>query len=154
MDKMRILIIIFLITSFFGYGTLFAQTGEESLQPRQFTILDGTVTLEIQKFITPFHGISFRITDRNINMGSGGYFEVRKRGNFYIVDDRRYRDLNRGIETYFRSMLQQFANDHYNDRNVLWTEFVKEGGLQFFIDTLNYIIDDEFLNAPFNDKYG
>jgi hypothetical protein len=154
MYKTQKLIIIFLITSLFGYGTLFAQTGENSLQPREFTILDGTVTLEIQKFITPFYGISFRITDMNINMQSGGYFEVRKKGNFYIVNDRRYRDLNRGIETYFRSRLQRFCNDYYGDKDVLWTEFVKEGGLQFFMDILNYIIDDEFLNAPSNDRYG
>jgi hypothetical protein len=137
-----------------NYGTLFAQASEESLRPRQFTILGGTVTFEIQKFVTPFYGIGFRIIDRNKNMGSGTYFEVRKSGNFYIVDDRRYRNLKDGIEIYFRTQLQRFSNDYYGDKNVLWLEFVKEGGLEFFMDILIDVIDDEFLNAPFNDSYG
>jgi hypothetical protein len=142
------------MTSLVNYGTLFAQTSEESLQPRQFTIFDGTATFEIQKFITPFYGIGFRIRDKNKNMRSGTYFEVRKKGNLYIVDNKRYRNLKDGIETYFRTEFQRFSNDHYGDKNVLWLEFVKEGGLEFFMDILIDIIDDEFLNAPFNDSYG
>jgi hypothetical protein len=142
------------MTSLVSYGTSFAQTSEESLQPRQFTILDGTVTFEIRKFITPFYGISFRIADRNKNMGSGTYFEVRKRDDFYIIDDRRYRNLKDGIKAYFRTQLQQFSNNYYGVKNVLWLDFVKDGGLELFTDILIDVIDDEFLNAPFNDSYG
>ena len=126
---------------------------------KKITVLNGTVILEMEKFTTPFYGISMRFTDKRINMGSGGYVEIRKVENGYAIDGKVYSAIEEGLKDYLKDYLERrFKN--FEDRlgpdrkGTYWRAFVDEGKVRLFIDIINGFIDDEFLNAPFNEEWG
>ncbi len=124
------------------------------LSPREITILDGTVVLEMSKG-EDFPCIGLRLSDKSKNSGLGTYLEIKKRGEFYLVEseNKKYRNLDQGIEDYLKNLFDGFY-DNKKDSKKVWSAFVKEGGLQLFIDITKKFIDDEFLNSPFNETYG
>ena len=125
---------------------------------KQISILDGTVLLVISEGVT-FPCIGIRLTDKSLNMGLGTYMEIKKRGEFYLMEDwyeQKYSNINDGIEEYLNEIFIDFYNGLRQEERgeIVWSAFVQENGLQLFIDFANEIIDDEFLNSPFNEIYG
>ena len=143
---MRKLIIIFFTALCVGRGTLLAQTNKKLLQPIEFTMLKGTVSMILQNNLTPDNMIALRVTDRSINMQSGGIFEVRKLGDFFIINGKRYNNLNNGLKDYFKDHLERMFNNINSYTNILWPSFVEEGGLRFFIDVIQTFINDKYSN--------
>jgi len=125
---------------------------------KKIAIYNGRVYLEMEKFTTPFYGISMRFTDKNLNLGSGGYLEVRKVKNGYAIDreDNVYSTLDGGLESYLKDYLERMSEDFYRNnfhKDAYWPIFVEEGKVKLFIDIIKSFIDDEFLNAPFNEEW-
>jgi len=86
--------------------------------------------------------------------GSSTYFEIKRREGHYIIWGKKYKTINDGVADYLKN---DFFKGFFNDKKQLekvWKTFVKNGGLQQVIDFVNEIIDDEFLDSPFNDTYG
>ena len=136
---------------------------EPLFMPRTITILDETVVLEIQKFVEPFHGISLRFSDKNINMGSGTYVEVRKRNGKFIADNHTDVKLENALKSFLQEYLERQGNsfkDDYENRSIpfkediYWREFERENKVRLFIEIIEELIDKESLNAPFNETYG
>ena len=133
------------------------EEGEEYEAGRSiiFTVLGEDIELEISEGVDfPCIGISFG--DNNLNMGFGTYMEVKKQGKYYLIEDKKYTNMNKGIEKYLKKLFTDFyEREHEKKRGKkVWKAFIKDGGLQKFIDFANEIIDDEFLNSPFNEIYG
>ncbi len=128
------------------------QTNKVSPELREIAILDGTVVLEVSKGVE-FPCIGLRLYDNNINRQLGTYLEIKKRGKYYLIENKKYINMNDGIEIYLKDLFEGFYDDKKYGRKV-WSAFVEEGGLQLFIEIANDIIDDEFLNSPLNDTYG
>lgn len=136
--------------------TISAQTAE--IRSRKIFILDGTVILEISEGVN-FSCIGIRLTDKKLNWQTGTYMEIKKWGKFYLTEEwngKKYANINAGLEDYLKNIFIDFYNGmgKKGSGRKVWLEFVKDGGLQIFIDFSNKIIDDEFLNSPFNDIYG
>jgi hypothetical protein len=86
--------------------------------------------------------------------GNSSYFEIKRRDGKYVIWDRKYRTINEGIEDYLQNdFFRRFYTDNEQWKKV-WEMFVKDGSLQKVIDFINEIIDDEFLNSPYNETYG
>lgn len=86
--------------------------------------------------------------------GSSSYFEIKRRDGKYIIWGKKYDTINEGIEDYLKN---DFFKNFYTDEQQweqVWESFVRDGGLQQAIDFINEIIDDEFLDSPFNEIYG
>ena len=122
-------------------------------------MLDGTVTFELSESRGDFQCIGMHFSDRELNMGFGTYMEIKKRGEFYLMyqwKGKKYTNMNDGIEDVLKEHFADFYDRHEQKERgkKAWAAFVEEGGLQLFIDFVNEIIDDEFLNSPFNEIYG
>ena len=86
--------------------------------------------------------------------GSSSYFEIKRRDGHYLIWYKKYKTINKGVEDYLKNdFFKRFYEDKKQWKRV-WEAFVKEGGLQKVIDFVNEIIDDEFLDSPFNETYG
>jgi hypothetical protein len=110
---------------------------------KKFTARNGTISLEMEKFIVPFYGISMRLDDNNTNWGSGGYIEIRKVKDGYVYSNKVYSTIDETLINCLEFYLREY-----------WDIFVEEGKGWLLIDTIKSFIDDEFLTAPFNDKWG
>ncbi|MCL1969777.1 MAG: hypothetical protein FWF65_09595 [Bacteroidetes bacterium] len=126
---------------------------------KKISVLDGTVTLELSESRGDFHCIGMQFGDKNLNMGFGTYMEIKKRGKFYLMDEwkgKKYANMNDGIKDVLKKHIKEFYDGKNRKKRgeEVWPAFVNEGGLQSFIDFANEIIDDEFLNSPFNEIYG
>jgi hypothetical protein len=124
----------------------------------QIFVLDGTVILEVSEGVN-FPCIGIRLTDRSLNMQLGTYMEIKKRGEFYLMEDwygKKYSNINDGIEDVLNEIFMEFYDEMRQEEigEIVWSAFIREDGLQLFIDFANEIIDDEFLNSPFNETYG
>jgi hypothetical protein len=124
----------------------------------QIFVLDGTVILEISEG-DEFPCIGIHLTDINLNKQTGTYIEIKRRGEFYLMDEsceKMYTNINDGIEDVLNEIFIEFYEwQKQRERGeIVWSAFVKENGLQLFIDFVNEIINDEFLNSPFNEFYG
>lgn len=97
--------------------------------------------------------IWLRLFDKKRNTEYGHFFEIRKREEKYIIQGKKYHTLNHAVEAYLKRSFESFYSDKSYCRNE-WEAFVNEGGLQQFIDFVNELVDDEFLNAPFGEIYG
>jgi hypothetical protein len=153
---MRNALLVCLFASLFGCMRAVSpvQNAEDSGVPKEveeildfgakkITVRNGTISLEMEKFIVPFYGISMRISDKNTNRGSGGYIEIRKVKDGYVYSNEVYST----IEEALKNCLEDYLDEY-------WKVFVEEGKVQLLIETINSFIDDEFLTAPFNDKWG
>jgi hypothetical protein len=136
-------------------------TGSYKLQAhyiKKFSVLDGTVTFELSESRGDFHCIGMRFSDDELNMGYGTYMEIKKRREYYLMHQwkgKKYTNMNDGIEDVLKEHFTDFYKGELQDRGKkAWAAFVEEGGLQLFIDFVNEMIDDEFLNSPFNEIYG
>lgn len=86
--------------------------------------------------------------------GRSSYFEIKRRDEKYVIWGEKYDTIDEGIEDYFKNdFFKGFYKDEERCRQV-WDSFVKDGGLQKVIDFIHEIIDDEFLDSPFNETYG
>jgi len=136
--------------------TVSTQTAEA--RSKEISVLDGTVILEISEG-TDFPCIGMHFGDKNLNRGFGTYMEIKKRGEFYIMyqwKGKEYANMNEGIEDVLKEHFISFYEGQKQEERgeEVWSAFVNEGGLQSFIDFVNEIIDDGFLNSPFNETYG
>ena len=125
---------------------------------KEIFILDKMVRLEISEGFD-FHCIGMRLSDENLNLGEGTYMEIKKQGNFYFLNhqkDKKYSNMEDGIEDALKELFIDFYNRNHTKKQgkKVWSAFLKEGGLQQFIDFANEIIDENFLNSPFNEIYG
>ncbi|MDR2835925.1 MAG: hypothetical protein LBV69_07015 [Bacteroidales bacterium] len=125
---------------------------------KEISVLNGTVILEISEGVE-FHCIGIRLNDKNLNMGLGTCIEIKKRGEFYFTDEwsgKKHTNINDAIEGTLKEIFIRFYKGEKQKKRgkKVWSAFVKEDGLQLFIDFVNEIIDDEFLNSPFNETYG
>jgi hypothetical protein len=125
---------------------------------KEISVFGGTVILRISEGVQ-FPCIGINLGDNNLNMGCGTYMEIKKRGEFYFMDywiGKKYTDINDGIEDFLKDFFISFYDDQKQKKRgkKIWSAFLKEDGLQLFIDFVNEIIDDEFLNSPFNETYG
>ena len=145
-----------------GYGN--NATGRYQLNAhyvKKISVLDGTITFELSESKGDFHCIGMHFGDKELNMGFGTYMEIKKRGKFYIMGgwewkNKKFTNMSDGIEAVLKEHFRSFYEDEEQEERgkEAWAAFVEEGGLQSFIDFANEIIDDEFLNSPFNDVYG
>ncbi|MDH6354209.1 hypothetical protein M2132_000536 [Dysgonomonas sp. PH5-45] len=126
---------------------------------KKISILNGSAVLEMEKSVDEFPCIVLRLADKNIKMSTGTYLEIKRQDGFYLIkvkyDPKRYRTIDKGIEDYLKELFARFYED--KDKKYgkkVWAAFVKEGGLQLFIETAKEYIDDEFLDSPFNEIYG
>ena len=146
--EMRNALLVCLFASLFGCMRAVSpvQTAEETLDfgAKKITVRNETVSLEVEKFIVPFYGISMRISDENTNRGSGGYIEIRKVEDGYAYGKGKVYST---IEETLKNCLEDYLDEY-------WNIFVEEDKVQLLIETINSFIDDEFLTAPFNDKWG
>ena len=122
-----------------------------SSNPREITILNGAVVFKIHEPSDDFLCIGIE----DMKRGNRTCVEIKKRGNFYLtqVDGKQYRSLDEAINDYWKGYFKR----HYQDKKYgkkVWSAFIKEGGLQLFIDIAKEICNDEFLNSPFNEIYG
>lgn len=126
-------------------------------QDSEISILDGTVILEVSGG-AEFPCIGLRLRDGNLNMQVGTYMEVKRRDGFYIAEinykHKRYRDLDNALTNGLKDILLRTYKDDKKYGRKVWKAFVAEGGLQQFLDFSKGIIDDEFLDSPFNEIYG
>ncbi|MDR1760884.1 MAG: hypothetical protein LBR55_00390 [Bacteroidales bacterium] len=117
--------------------------------------------VELKKIIIPIldneiefrEGGSFPCIVHEI-WGSSSYFEIKRRDGKYVIEGRKYKTIDEGIEEYLQ---YEFFRYYYKDNEQwkkVWEAFVKEDGLQQVIDFINEIIDDEFLESPNNTTYG
>ena len=125
------------------------KTGEllekTALKKMTFSVLDNEIELR--------EGGSFPCVVHEI-WGSSSYFEIKRRDGKYVIEGRKYKTIDDGIEEYFR---YDFFRYYYKDDEQwkkVWETFVKDGSLQKVIDFINEIIDDEFLDLPINTTYG
>lgn len=128
------------------------------LSPQKIAILDGTVTLELRKGVD-FPCIGLQLADKNINMGLGTYLEIKKSGEFYLMEYRyklkQYNSIDKAVEEYLKDLFENFYdNKDKKYGKKVWAAFVQEGGLKHFLEIAKQFIDDEFLNSPFNETYG
>jgi hypothetical protein len=124
----------------------------------EITVLDGTVILEASEG-DEFPCIGIRLTDMKLNRQLGTYMEIKKRGEFYLMEEWfgiKYSNINDGIEDFLNDIFMEFYEWHGQEERgeIVWSAFVQEDGLQLFINFVNEVIDDEFLNSPFNEMYG
>lgn len=127
-------------------------------RPVEITILGGDATLEMSGGIE-FPCIGIRFSDKQVNAGMGTYLEVKRQGNSYLVkvkyDPKKFSTIDKGIEAYLKELFARFYEE--KDKRYgkqVWKAFVKEGGLQKFIEVAKENIDDDFLDSPFNEIYG
>ena len=86
--------------------------------------------------------------------GSSSYFEIKRREGKYVIWDRKYSTINEGIKDYLQNdLFREFYKDN-EQWEMVWEMFVKDGSLQKVIDFINEIIDDDFLDSPYNETYG
>ncbi len=138
-----------------GTEMLPAQAADDALEPVKITILDGTVTLEMDKCIE-FDCIGIQFGDKTLNWGTGTYLEIKKMGEYYVIEGKKYVTINEAIKAYLKELILDFYDRNTSDRlgKDVWAAFVEEGGLQLFLDTAAEYIDDEFLTSPLNTIYG
>lgn len=149
-----------LLFAVFAFAFTARAGGAESLRERpvEITLLDGDVTLEMSGGVE-FPCIGIQLSDKNVRAGMGTCLEVKRDGNSYLVkvkyDPRKFSTIDKGIEAYLKELFARFYEEKdkgYGKR--VWKAFVKEGGLQTFIDVAKEYIDDDFLDSPFNEIYG
>jgi|GEM_PF-5272662 len=157
MKKALLLILIAIVPFFCGYGQ---NQIEEIVEERtkEIFILDGTVVMEISEGFD-FPCIGIRLSDKTLNWGLGTYIEIKKRGDIYLMrqwDGKEYTTMQDGIEDELKDIILGFYEDKDQEERGLevWKDFVYEGGLQSFMDFVNEVVDDEFLNSSFNETYG
>lgn len=123
---------------------------------KEISVLDGTITLEMSESRGDFQCIGIQFSDKNINSGVGTYIEIKKRNGDYLIWGEKDSNMNKVIEKYLKNdLFKSFYNKKDKKRGKkVWIAFVKEGGLQSFIDFASEIADEEFLNSPFNEIYG
>ena len=158
MKKVTLLLFAFL------FGAIQANAQQEQKMKddaSKITILDGAVVLEISSAeiqkSDDFHCMGFHLFDKNISKGLGTCLEMKRKGEFYIVEIeykyKQFRSIEDGIEAYLKDVLKKFHQNKKYSKKV-WKAFVKEGGLQSFINISKEYIDEEFLTSPFNEIYG
>jgi hypothetical protein len=130
---------------------------ETARRTKEISMLDGTVTLEVRKGVD-FPCIGISLNDKTLNTGMGTYIEIKKRGEFYLIEEwkgKKYTNMNDGLTDALKDIFNRFYDGKGQKKRgkKVWSAFVKEGGLQSFIDFANETIDDEFLSSPFNEEY-
>ncbi|MDR2510955.1 MAG: hypothetical protein LBC89_00500, partial [Bacteroidales bacterium] len=134
-------------------------TEETTARTTTITVLDGTFRLELSDKKTDFRCIKMDFVDRELNIGMGSCLEIKKRDGFYITNawkGKKYTTIDALIKDELKESFKDFYDkkQHKKRGKEAWAAFVSEGGLQLFLDFANEIIDDEFLNSPFNEIYG
>lgn len=138
--------------------TILLASAQVKADSKEITVLDGSVVMEMN-IGGDFPCIGIHFSDHNINCGRGTYLEIKRDGDFYLIkvkyDPEKFRTIDKGIEVYLKDLFKRFyADKNRKHGKKVWSAFVKEGGLQLFIDTAKEWIDDEFLDTPFNEIYG
>ena len=148
-------VIVILSVVIFGAMQATSQTNNTP-NPREISILDGATVIEVRKSESDFLCIVIRVSDKNVKKSSGGCLEVKKRGEYYMTmaDGKRYRSFDKMMSDYWKDDFKRFYRDDKKYGKKVWSAFVKEGGLQLFIDITKEFCDDEFLNSPFDEIYG
>ncbi len=127
----------------------------EQEQTAGISVLDGRVTLELAAGGDDFYCIGIRFSDNSLNRGCGTYIEIKQRDGSFLLypEGKRYATIDDAIKDFLEDLVRRHYDNKKQGKKV-WAAFVKEGGLQQFIDFAGKVIDDEFLNTPFNDIYG
>ena len=130
------------------------------LAPRVISTSDGIAVLELRKFVEPYHGIAVRWR------GNSSILEIRRIDGYYLVSPRwdnvmKYATLEEGLTEWLKDYLEwKDARTRARTRNeslpqgFYWNLFEQENKIQLIIDTIKELVDDESLNAPFNNIYG
>ncbi len=124
-------------------------------QTATIRVLDGRITMELAAGGDDFYCIGIQFSDGSLNWGCGTYIEIKEREGFFYLypEGKRYATAAAAIENFLEDLVKRHYDKKKEGKKV-WAAFVKEGGLRQFIDFANEIIDEEFLNSPFNDIYG